>query len=216
MPTFNRQDYTIHRRTFASVLVVLSPFFVLDWFEFLGRFYRPDSVGRVACFAFPLAKVSVLFVSRHLVEYAGSQCTVQPRDPALSIIFYMLKIAIAVGAAVIMTTWIYVVPVWVLPPRLKKARVAAFQRISTHIERDGGVIGQVKHFGPFIVGLVLFCVAIALSGLRSEYIGVSLTDKFIEDCTALTIFITTLLTMGCLSSWTFYVLTHRPSLDTSR
>jgi hypothetical protein len=137
----NRKGTSIN---LVAILFILGPFIILDSIEIFGRHTAPEELGHFACSILPFTKISVPLVSHQLADFAQNQCATQLHEPALSILFFMLKIALAMTAGVIMGIWIYIIPVWLLPKSLAKTRAATFDRIINAIEKNGGVGGGYK------------------------------------------------------------------------
>jgi hypothetical protein len=116
----------------------------------------------------------------------------------------MLKIAVSLVAGVILPFWIYIVPVWLLPS-LKERRSDASVRMNSLIEKDGGMIAQIKKIGPITIGFLLICFSI-FDDQHVAHFQIAPINKFIEDCMCSIVFVTILCFVGYTSSWVSYGL----------
>ena len=185
------------------ILVILGPFLTLDSIEIFGRHSAPEALGHFACSMLPFTRISTPLVSHRLVDFAQQQCTAQPHEPALSILFLMLKMTMAILTGVIMGIWIYIIPVWLLPRRLRTMRTETFDRITNAIGQTGGIAGNIKRNLPIMIGLVLFCFAVPLSRQTLDF-KITPVSKIMEDGASLTVFVTTLCLVNYPISWIFF------------
>jgi hypothetical protein len=220
MALLNRDDNTRRQRNSAAILVVLGPYLFLDWLELFGRMYAPEPIGHFACFALPVAKLSILFLPHQLTDYAQGQCGARLYEPALSIAFYMLKIALAVIVILMSLLWLLVIPVQIMPARLRKARARIIDKVRTNMDQQGGIVAALRKLLPTLLGLGLFCVYwyYALD-TRPAYFKTDLVGKVKEDVDSLFIFITCALLASCFISLAVYNMSKREGhhvIDTTK
>jgi hypothetical protein len=133
----------------AAVSPVLAVFFLSVSLDYLNLVGGPQAVAKLACTLRPLAVVSAPVFSTHLLQFAAESCLLQPHEPAISIIFFMAKLAM--GILVIPVLWGYVV---LRPQRFWELRDFYYQRY----RKPGGYVQELKRFGEstFVILFVIF------------------------------------------------------------
>ncbi|MGC1687420.1 MAG: hypothetical protein WA734_17470 [Candidatus Acidiferrales bacterium] len=199
----------------TAMLWLIGPFLVMDWLELFGRYYVPDELGRFSCFVMPFAKLSVPLVSHRLVDFAQGQCAGQPHEPMPSIVFYMLKIAIVLVAGVAMAFWMYLIPAWLLPSRLKRIRSEALAKRNANIAAIGGILGDIKRVGPTLCGLALFSFVIASdTDTPPSHFGRAWLNKIVEDFACVAVFVIVLMVIATPLSYISYGLKRTQPAET--
>jgi hypothetical protein len=165
----------------------------LDVIEIFGRIYFPDKLLQITCRGLPIASLARLFVPSRLVEFAAAQCE-QPivGEPAVSIIFFVFKIALmfVVCGYAIVNAAVHFHDIQELPEIASKKE--------TTLERLKGAI-------VLCFGLGLFCWYLFLQfPVQPTHFRTDLLAKFYEDFYAIML----LCSIGLLVSTPINLIQH--------
>ncbi len=86
----------ISGNSFMAALITVC--ILLDISDVWGRTHAVGALGGFACSVLPFAKVAALLFSHRSVEFVDARCLGQIGEPAISIIFFMFKLSIAIVA----------------------------------------------------------------------------------------------------------------------
>ena len=192
----------------ANFILPCLPFFLIDGIEFACRMYLPQT-GRYACSMLPFLKISALIIPHQLVSFANNQCVTIPIEPTLSIIFFMFKTSLVLVIGLILPTWTFVLPTFLMSPQLRKRRSECLKRIDDNITQNHGIIGSITKHGwaLVVVGLTTFWFFLILDKTPGHF-GIGALSKIMEYVAVISLFCATLLFAGNVVSIVFYVITR--------
>jgi hypothetical protein len=150
---------------FTSMALCLSPFLLFDAIVSFGRNAYPEAISHFACSILPYLKPASPFVPHPLTDYARTQCLVYPVSlpdaAAISIVFFLFKIALIQFLLTTLILWILILPL-PMPSSLKKMRIGLTQERVDEISTDG-FVADFKSIFPAILGLPLVSLFLYLT-----------------------------------------------------
>jgi len=157
---------------FMGILLVCAV--CLDLIDVYRLGLSPNALSNFACSGFRLMGLSKALLPAQLTLFVQDQCSVQAREPAISIIFLTFKIALAlIGAAYYL---LHVVPSHF---NLIKAKMLH------NIANKGGLSGALKELSPPLFGLFALCGYFAIGISKSpSHFKTDLFSKMNEDLAA--------------------------------
>jgi len=175
---------------FGFALLIIP--FLLDVIEISMRGNNSDVLGHIACSILPFAKFSVLFMAPQLGDFVIKQCILsQFGEPTISIIFFMLKIIIALAMPIL----------WLLLISLSKI-IFTFPDTSSDVD-----LNSLKKSSFTLIGLLLFCVYFMLQyHILPPSFGIGILSKLKEDFACFVIFVAELVLISYIQSVVLYLM----------
>jgi hypothetical protein len=88
----------LRRSAFPLLPALYLLFITIDIVGSFGLSNAPEAVGRLACDIAPLTTISTFLIPSHWLDVVAYQCLGSASEPAVSVIFLMTKISLAIAA----------------------------------------------------------------------------------------------------------------------
>jgi F0F1-type ATP synthase assembly protein I len=195
---------TIANSPIAQIgLIVIVCAALLDLFDMWGRFFAPELLSGTACSLLPATTLIWSITYHQSFSSAYALCARGPiGEPAVSIIFLMLKMSIAVVA---------IVPPWILPLfSLKQVRLVK-ERLFTIFDKPNGLREQIRDNGVVVVVLGILCWVLFSILTVNHGPTISALQKPIEDIVAALTYLFSFMVIWCPITIAEYLLIARRS-----
>lgn len=184
----------------GPIKTLLLVFVALDIFDVSGRSAAPATLISFACNAFPYTKLVSFMFPDGMLDFIQSNCRIGVAEPTVSMIFFMLKMSIAV---------MFIVPLVVFiccyPQHFLSVRETYFDKF----RKPNGVKKEIQMFLSLVTINALICAGgvhmIAYSRYPERFVTLPM-HKFIEDGTAMLAFIVVMFVPLFLSFLGSYLL----------